>query len=67
MEQRIVHEAKLEDLLRKGTPADLKAANELMQVMSGHVRLEDRNVQLTCSLIPPIIRPTLRLQANFAC
>ena len=37
-EQRIVNEAKLEDLLRRGTAADLKAANELMQVMSGYVR-----------------------------
>lgn len=67
MEQRIVHEAKLEDLLRKGTPADLKAANELMQVMSGYVRLEDQRRQLTCSLILPIIRPTFRLQADFPC
>lgn len=36
-EERIVNEAKLEDLLRRGTQADLKAANELMKVMSGYV------------------------------
>lgn len=35
--ERKVQEAKLEDLLRRGTSADLKAANELMKVMSGYV------------------------------
>jgi len=29
----------LEDLLARGTPADLKAANELMKVMAGYVTL----------------------------
>lgn len=38
--ERKVQEAKLEDLLRKGTPADLRAANELMKVMSGYVSEE---------------------------
>jgi hypothetical protein len=36
-QERKVQEAKLEDLLRRGTPADLRVANELMKVMSGYV------------------------------
>lgn len=37
MGHQTVNEARLEDLLRRGTPADLRAANELMKVMSGFV------------------------------
>lgn len=36
-EDRAAQEAKLQELLRRGTPADLKAANDLMKVMSGYV------------------------------
>ena len=39
IDQRVVLEAKLEDLLRRGSPSDLKAANELMQVLADQVSL----------------------------
>lgn len=35
-EERIVHEARLEELLHRGTPTDLVAANELMKRLVGY-------------------------------
>ncbi len=43
-EDRSAQEAKLQELLRRGTPADLQAANDLMKVMSGFVRLQNAQV-----------------------
>lgn len=34
-EDRIAHSAKLQELIRRGTPADLAEANQLMKVMAG--------------------------------
>ncbi|ORY84510.1 putative ADP-ribosylation factor-binding protein C25H2.16c, partial [Protomyces lactucae-debilis] len=34
-EDRAAHSAKLQELIRRGTPADLKEANQLMKVMAG--------------------------------
>lgn len=32
-EERQVHSAKLQEYIRRGTPSDLAAANDLMQIM----------------------------------
>lgn len=39
-EDRLVQEAKLQELIRRGTPRDLEQANKLMKVLSGY---DERN------------------------
>lgn len=41
-EEAIVHSAKLQELIRRGRPEDLQAANKLMKIMAG---FKDDNVQ----------------------
>ena len=35
-EERSAQSAKLQELIRRGTPADLQEANQLMKIMSGY-------------------------------
>ena len=35
-EERAAQSAKLQELIRRGTPADLQEANQLMKVMAGY-------------------------------
>ncbi|KAI3649795.1 hypothetical protein MP228_005427 [Amoeboaphelidium protococcarum] len=46
-EDRMVQSAKLQELVRRGTPADLAQANELMKVMAGyyHDKIPDYSTQ----------------------
>lgn len=58
-EERLVHEARLEELLYRGTPADLVAANELMKRLVGYS--DDQNSTSEYSLVEGRIDHELNL------
>ncbi|EEB08596.1 hypothetical protein SJAG_03756 [Schizosaccharomyces japonicus yFS275] len=48
-EDRIAHEAKLQELLRRGTPMDLAEANALMKIIAGYEKDDTEDYYATAS------------------